>query len=82
MIKILLAVTFLSTLLFSSSSSIEKKILSNKKVLKKNKSKKELTNLRIKLLANQIKKQSNELTQLEKKIKIVKKDKSKQTKKT
>jgi len=74
MIKLLLAITFLSTLLFSSSSSIEKKILSNKKILKKNKSQKELANLRIKLLANQIKKQSNELARLEKNIKIVNTD--------
>jgi len=74
MIKILLAITFLSTLLFSSSSSIEKKILSNKKILKKNKSQKELANLRIRLLANQIKKQSNELAKLDKNIKIVNKD--------
>jgi len=74
MIKIFLTITFLSSLLFSSSSSIEKKIVSNKKSLSKSKSKKELANLRIRLLANQITKQSNELDKLEKSIKRVNSD--------
>lgn len=74
MIKLILTLTFFTTLLFSSSDTIQKKIISNKKILNKNKTKKELASLRIRLLANQISKQSNDLEKLEKKITIINKD--------
>lgn len=74
MIKILLTLSFITGLLFASSSTIQKKITLNQKISKKNKSKKEITNLRVKLLANQIKKQSNELDKRDKEIKTVNKD--------
>lgn len=74
MIRIILLISFTLTLLFSSSSSIEKKIASNKKTLDKSKNKKELTTLKVKLLANQIESQSDELTKLEKQINIINND--------
>lgn len=74
MTKILLTLLLATVTLFASSSSIERKIASNQKISKKTKSKKEITNLRIKLLANQIKKQSGELGKREKEIRIVNKD--------
>jgi len=74
MTKLILLLISLSCLLFASSNSIERKILSNKKILDKSKSKKQLASLRIRLLANQISKQSNELEKIEKKITIINND--------
>ncbi len=74
MIKSLFTLILLSNFLFSSTASIDKKIESNKKTLKKNEFKKDLANLKIKLLANQITEQSSELDKIEIKIDEINKD--------
>jgi len=74
MLKLLLTLIVFSGLIFASSASIDKKIASNKKTLIKNTSKKELANLKIKLMANQITSQSTELDRIELKIDNVNKD--------
>lgn len=65
MIKSLSALILLSTFIFASTAAINKKIASNKKILVKNNFKKDLANLKIKLLANQITEQSTELDKIE-----------------
>jgi len=74
MIRLILPVIFFTSLLFASSNSIQKKILSNKKIFSKNKSKEALASLRIRLLANEISKQSNDLEKLDNKISLINKD--------
>jgi len=74
MTKLFLLLTLVSSLLMASSTTIQKKILSNKKISNKNKSKKALASLRVKLLANQISLQSKSLSKLERDIRKVNKD--------
>lgn len=60
----LLCINFLN----ASSKTIAKKIETNKSILDESKSKKMRTNLKIKILARQIKLQNKELTSLESQI--------------
>lgn len=70
----LLLILIFSTLLNSSTKSIENKIKNNKQILQKNDSFKTKRNLQIKILARQISNQNSELTNLEKDITEVNND--------
>ncbi len=74
MIKTLFILILATSLVNSSTKSIDKKIQSNKQILKKNESEKKKTDLLIKILAKQISNQNKELTKLEKEIDTNNKD--------
>ncbi|XPV70587.1 MAG: murein hydrolase activator EnvC family protein [Halarcobacter sp.] len=73
MIKFIILL-FISFTFLNSANSIDKKILSNKKILNKNKSVQLRTDLQVKILAKQISNQNNELNKLENDIKIINSD--------
>ena len=74
MIKLILSLTLFANFLLASSQTIQKKIISSNKILNKNQTKKELASLKIKILANQISKQSNDLEKLDNKMSVINKD--------
>lgn len=74
MTKILIILIVLTNYIYASSSNIEKKINSNKKILNNNVSKKVKTTVKIKHLANKIEKQNKSISQLEQDIIKINKD--------
>ncbi len=68
----LLLISF--SLLIGATKSIDKKIASNKEILKNNASTQKKKNLQVKILAHQITNQNKELTKLESNIKIINND--------
>ncbi len=74
MTKYLLLFILIISSLNASTKSIEKKIQSNKQILKKNSSVQKKTNLQVKILAKQITNQNRELTKLEKNIDVINND--------
>lgn len=71
MIKFLITILILTNINFAATKNIDKKIEVNKKILDSNDSKKIVTKLKIKELADRIEEQNNNIIDLEKNIKKV-----------